>query len=291
MSDVYEFSPSVLRHAPWSFSKSGALEKCGRQYRFGYVERRPKILPGHASSRIGTAGHAVLEHMLREGAPRAELDDRLAHAAEEEALTLDETDKLIDLAGNIERYLKFHERFLGQAGVSQTFIEHQMAINPVYAPVAFDAKDALMKGVLDIAYLTGNNDMVILDHKSGVYKPLCDHEDQLNVYRVFVAAAFPQIRAVQAGIHHIAYGKIELAKPMYRDEIVEKLYPWLMGFLNRHAKKLSLLDAAVAAGVETDGEVGWQCRFCSYAVPGVCDVGRASVEEYHAKRGTPPPAI
>ena len=59
-----EYIEIVLKHAPWSVSKVGVLNLCGKQYLHKYVE---KLTEGKKSdsSRVGVVAHAVIEAGLR----------------------------------------------------------------------------------------------------------------------------------------------------------------------------------------------------------------------------------
>ena len=55
------YSALALAHAPWSHSKIGTLENCGRQFAFKYIQKAKETTQKSIEARSGVALHAVLE--------------------------------------------------------------------------------------------------------------------------------------------------------------------------------------------------------------------------------------
>jgi len=292
-----EFSEYVLRHAPWSFSKFGSIEKCQLQYHNRYVARK-KEQGSSAESKVGVAVHYISEHVVKHDmAPTAQL---LQDAVTQGKLTANEVDSMMGFMPKVERFADWLRNFTHQYKVKDTLIEYKMGINRRFEPSPFtpgviwtpeelalpweatsrdpvrpelrayegaalvqavlDGSAPVMRGVLDLALLTGNNDMVVIDHKTGKHKNIADHGPQLNVYRLFIAAVY-NVRSVQGAIHYVETGRIDWTPPMSREAIFRQLKPWLLVYLNKQHHKLKLIDQVEAA---PPAEIGWWCSWCGY---------------------------
>lgn len=266
------FHESVLRAAPWSISKAGSLERCQRQYERKYVLKLAEG-PSPKSGRTGTAVHYVLERGLLEDNDAPEfLKACLEHVAHEKKLLVNEVldaEVFLPYCGDFVRRVR---AFKLKLGVKQLLVEHRLAIRPDFAPGEFFDKEGLLRGVIDLALITGDDVLVVVDHKTGRPKPIIYHHEQMYSYALMGAAHFP-VRAVQGTIHYVGETELSRMTAMSRDYIEGELRPWLVKYLNRLADKLALVEAGNAPA-----NTGWMCEWCPHVFEPECPEGRAHVE-------------
>lgn len=298
-----DFTDSVLRHSPWSYSKCGVLEKCVLQYHKKHVQRKREL--GESSeSKVGVAVHYVTECVTKEDT--APTDELLNRAVERGKLTLTEKDAMMSFVPKVEKFADWLRNFIHQNGVTETLVEHKMAINRRFEDVPFmptrpwtpeellvpwtgreperpagkplngeeltravlDGTAPVMRGLLDLGLMTRNNDLVIIDHKTGKHRNIADHAAQLNIYRLFAVARYP-VRAVQCAIHYVETGRIDWTPPMTAAQVRAVIQPWLVTYLNKQHYRLQLVDGPTPP----QPEVGWQCSYCGFVHE--CEAGRA----------------
>jgi hypothetical protein len=229
-------------------------------------------------------------------------------AVERGKLTTAEHDMVRAFVPKVAKFSEYLRAFIHKHGVHTTLIEHKMAINAAFQAVPFmptrpwregeleelikqnkaprnpedgavlsgeelaeairNGTAPIMRGVLDLGLITKNNDLIIMDHKTGKHKPLSDHAAQLNVYRLFGVASYP-VRAVQCAIHYVESGRIDWTEPMAAERVRREVQPWLEVFLNKQHHRLQLVDAPTPP----NPEIGWQCSYCGYVQE--CPEGKA----------------
>jgi RecB family exonuclease len=274
------FEDRVLKHGPWSISKTNLLDLCGAQYAYKYVD---KLKEGKksSSSRVGVVAHALLESELK--APGQELAGLLEIARDKEGLSSEEHRQVMTRIPAISDFAARIRRFKKANGVTQEFIEHQLAIKADFTKTSFFDKTGLLRGVLDHGMITDANVMIVLDHKSGKKKKMEEHSTQFYAYMLMVMANFP-VAAVQCGINYIGTDQVEWYPRANGDSgvwtraEVSELRIWLEHYLNKSVRKLAMIDENAA-----EPETGWQCDYCGYV--DACDVGTREVEKRRAKRG------
>lgn len=274
------FEDRVLKHGPWSISKTNLLDLCAAQYAYKYVD---KLKEGKksSSSRVGVVAHALLESELK--APGQELAGLLEIARDKEGLSSEEHRQVMTRIPAISDFAARIRRFKKANGVTQEFIEHQLAIKADFTKTSFFDKTGLLRGVLDHGMITDANVMIVLDHKSGKKKKMEEHSTQFYAYMLMVMANFP-VAAVQCGINYIGTDQVEWYPRANGDSgvwtraEVSELRIWLEHYLNKSVRKLAMIDENAA-----EPETGWQCDYCGYV--DACDVGTREVEKRRAKRG------
>lgn len=274
-----EFSDLVLQYAPWSFSKVGVIGTCELQFFKKYVQKKRETTAS-SQSKVGVVVHEALEMGVNDD--DLSVDALIDSAAEKHALTTDEHARSREFIPPAEAFLGFLRRFCMLHGVTRRMVEYEAAILPDFTATAYTDPKALIRGKVDLGLVTGNNDLIIIDHKTGKRKPIDEHAAQLNVYRLFAAAHFPQIRGVQCAIHDVNTGKVDWDRPMTRQEIVSRLQPWLVTYLNKQHYALQALQETVVAGTEPTPKTGWQCSFCGFVDD--CPVGTAEHKRREAER-------
>ena len=274
------FDERVLKHAPWSISKTNLLDLCGSQYAYKYVHRLKEGRKS-SSSRVGVVAHSLLEAELK--APGQDLTELLEAATEKELLTTEEQREVMVRIPAVVDFGVRIRKFKEKSGVQHEFIEHQLAMKADFTKTTFFDRNGLMRGVLDHGMITDANVMIVIDHKSGKKKKMEEHSTQFYAYMLMVMANFP-VEGVQCGINYIGADKLDWFPKANGDsgvwlrEDVYKLRSWLEHYLNKSSRKLVMIDDNAA-----EPETGWQCDYCGYV--DACDVGTREVEKRKAKRG------
>jgi CRISPR/Cas system-associated exonuclease Cas4 (RecB family) len=246
----------LLKFAPWSISKAGCAITCPRQFGLKYVDKVPEEAP-RSENKVGTVAHAVLENRLK-GKPAREAK---TSAVEKTPLTSTEEEQLKTLEDGINEFMKRFDAFCKANGVTELLIEKKWAINAALSPVSFFSKDVFFRGVVDLAVLTKDRDLIVVDHKSGtVASSLSKFKPQLDSYAVLGLATTPDIAGVQSAIHFLqgnGDAKIKWNKYIDANLIKTQLNPWLISYLTEAAK--SAKDTTV-----TKPGKNWPCGWCAY---------------------------
>ncbi len=273
------FSPEVLRHAPWSVSKVGSLEKCQKQYELKYIKKVPEG-PSMKTGRIGTFVHAVLERGLRNDVDDIiKLREYLLEVTANNKSANHENEYL-DALEFLPACTKFIQRirtFKINQNIVKIYIEHQLAMTSDFRPCEFRDKESFLRGVIDLALLTESNNLIVIDHKTGRPRPILNHYDQIYNYALMCNANF-DIKGVQGIIHYVGVDELSRMPLMPVEEINSKLKPWLVTYLNRITSKILLLENKEAPAV-----TGWLCEWCSYLFEPGCMEGLAHVEKKASK--------
>ena len=275
------FDNRILQFAPWSISKVGQLEKCLRHYKFKYIEKHPSG-PAGAAARIGSVVHAALEFGLEKNATDG-LEKALEKAAKSEdlALTTTELAKARSFLPSAHDFVKRVSTFRETMKVKQVLIEADLAIHSDFTKASYSDKKALLRGKVDFAMITGDDMLVILDHKTGKKKIITEHMPQLYSYAIMGLASYP-VRGVQCGIHYVGSPDLQLLPGMTADEIHNKLHPWLLNYLNSKAPRIE----EILTG-DPSPTVGWECEFCEFAKHGSCDEGATEANRRKTSRSLP----
>lgn len=280
MSEIV-FTPSVLKHAPWSISKVGVLDLCAKQYLLKYVLKE-KETKKSTKAKVGTALHSALEYMLKDAT--LNLDKVFKVCAEKEQLSKDEEIEAIAKLPALEGFMSRITGFKAKVGAQRELIEHRMAILPNFEKAEFFEKGALLRGVVDYGLITNDNVLIIIDHKSGKKKPIQEHNTQFFSYMLMAIAHF-NVKAVQCAINYIGTDKLDWAKhddgsnrAWTRSEITNKLKPWLGVYLNSVSNTLDKVEVGEACP-----ETGWQCEYCGFSDR--CDAGQLELDRRKRKRG------
>jgi hypothetical protein len=285
-----DFHPSVLSEAPWSISKAGVIQNCARAFRLIHIEKKPKA-PKHHDSKLGTVLHEIMEVFLK--APDADFDTVVAEVVAKYELTTEELAIVGVKAPALVAFCKRLQVFKQANGVVHEWIEQKFAIthegevcgffdNVVVSPT-LTLKGGLIRGVVDHAMLTQDNVLIILDHKTGKPKPTKEYTTQFNAYRLMARAKFPQVSAIQCGVHHLGAERVEwmdhpdgTTRPWTLAEVDRYLRPWLPQYLN------SLVPNIETAQREaTPPKLGPLCAFCDVSIH--CPEGTEEAARWRAK--------
>jgi PD-(D/E)XK nuclease superfamily len=249
-------STRALIHAPWSASKVSTALRCPRLFHFKYVDKVAEIevMP---EARIGKAVHKALEWALA-GQPSGE-----ATAKARAELTEDVDQLRFDrLADSVAPFVTRIGRFRRQRRVTRQLLEYSLAVRDDLTATSFYSGDAYYRGILDIGYLFNEDNIALVDHKTGVRLPGSTIADQLGGYAVLAAASF-RPAATWLGVHWVASRAVEWSTPLSAPEVNEKLVPELLD--NIEAAALAVDD-----GPRTNP--GPWCDRCAYR--SICPASR-----------------
>lgn len=255
---TYEITELARKFAPWSISKVGVAATCPSQFQHKYILKTPETTVPSVN-RVGTAAHHVLE--LRIGG--ASHEDAKAKALDKTPLTSNEMDSLRTLEEPIEWFMRKWDGFCRTTGVAKLLIEEEWGITADFKPTGFFASDVYFRGKVDLAVITNDGDLVVIDHKSGMAKDIQrDHKFkyQLNSYAVMALANVDKLAGVRSGIHFLQGDESKRIQwlPYVPAASVEKTYvPWLYAHINNCAA--DLLEPFIAKP-----KMRWPCEWCSY---------------------------
>ena len=266
---MFNITPLAQQFAPWSISKAGVAETCAAQFAHKYIHKTPEqAIP--SDNKVGTAAHSVLEE--RVGGKSVEEAKKIA--LEKTPLTSNEMDTLRSLETNMEQFLRRFDQFCRSNGVTQVLREVEWGITSDFKPTGFFAKDVYFRGKVDLGAITRDNDLVVIDHKSGVAKDISrdvKKKQQLYSYAVLALPNIEGLQGVRGGLHFLQGAEDKRTQWLdYMDAArIRQLYvPWLYGHLNDVA-------ASLVAPFEAKPKLRWPCEWCSLPprVPGVSGDG------------------
>lgn len=162
---------------PWSYSSLTAFETCPRRYYLTRVAKQVKEPPTEATIH-GNAVHKALENAVL-GA---------------EALP--------------EKYKQWQPIVMKVRGTpGKKLVEEKFALTSSFKPTTFFAKDAWVRGVIDLG-VAGTKTAVILDYKTGKVKV---DGDQLRLFAGAAFATMPWIERARTGYIWLAHNKVTSA--------------------------------------------------------------------------------
>jgi hypothetical protein len=247
----------VYTYAPWSISKAQCAMLCPAQFKFKYVDKI-KELVAPSVNKVGVAAHSVLEQRLL----GKSFKEAKEIALEKTPLTTKELESFSVASVPIESFIIRFDSFCKTNGVIKLLIEEKWGVDKDLNPVQFFSKDVFFRGVVDLAVVTKNNDLVVLDHKSGKVQGLEKYTAQLNAYAVLGLATNPNIDGMQGVIHHLQ-GKNDKsllwANYLSKEEIKNRVNSWLITYLTSAAESVKDLEVARP-------KLPFPCNYCSYNI-------------------------
>lgn len=259
MTQALTVTEASLRHAPWSFSKMETGESCPAQFKHKHV-LRTAAGPSAPETVVGTAAHGVLEHRVK----GTSLADAKKAALANTPLTSDEQDMLRTLEDRMEAFLRRFDGFCRREGVTKILVEEAWGITAKLEPTGFFDKNVFFRGKVDLGAVTRDNDLVVIDHKSGVAKDLSrdvKKRQQLWSYYVLAVPNVPGVNGVRGAIHFLQGDEDKSVQwmPSYDDASrVRAVYaPWLFS-------RISEVAAGLVEPFPAKPKLRWPCEWCSY---------------------------
>jgi hypothetical protein len=262
-----EISALARKFAPWSFSKMEVAETCPAQFRHKHVAKTAAA-PAPSDTKVGIYAHEVLEHRVL-GKPSSEAKKT---AAEKTPLTTSEREMFHMLEESMEDFLRRFDSFCKAQGVTKVMTEVAWGFTDAYAPADFFGENVFFRGKLDLGALTRDNDLYLIDHKSGVAKPLEQDQkkrQQLQAYGVLALPNMPDIGGVRGGIFFMQGEpdlRIQWTTYLSAERLRALYMPWLFGRINTAADNLTEPYEARPAKsrMRKNNQPGWPCGWCSY---------------------------
>jgi hypothetical protein len=223
--------------------------RCPRLFHYRYVEKvpEPDVMP---EARIGKAIHAALESALGGVAPA-----EAAATARTELADEAEQRRFDSLAAGVDSFIARIGRFQRGRRVQRRLVEYSLAVREDLTATQFYAGDAYYRGILDAGYIYDEENLAIVDHKTGVRMPYAAMRDQLEGYLVLAASAFRQVRRFWLGLHWVAERAVEWTPPVDLAQVVDRI-------------SSNVLDNIEAAALAVDDgprtNPGPWCDRCSY---------------------------
>lgn len=261
---MYEISELARKYSPWSFSKMETAEACPAQWRHKHL-LKTAAAPAPSDTKVGIVAHAILEHRLQ-GKPAGHAHKE---AVEQTPLTTQERESLRMLNESCDDFLKRFDKFCKTQNVQQVFIEAGWGFTDDYKPAGFFDPTVYFRGKLDVGALTADGDLYLIDHKSGMAKPLERDQkkrQQLQAYAVLALPNLPKVAGVRGGIHFMQGDpelRIQWTNYIPAERIQTAYAPWLFERINTAASNLTEpFEARPAKKMPR----GWPCAWCQYSV-------------------------
>lgn len=255
---AFQISQLARKHAPWSFSKMEMAESCPAQFRHKVI-LKSAAQPAPSDTKVGIVAHEILERRVQ-GKPVTEARKM---ALDKTPLTTQEHEALRMLDESMEDFLQRFDTFCKREGVTKILCEEDWGFTDTFTKAAFFGEDVYFRGKLDLGALTRSNDLFLIDHKSGMAKPLERDQkkrQQLQAYAVLALANVPNIAGVRGGIHFMQGApalRIQWASYIPAERVRELYVPWLFGRINAAADNLT-------EPYEARPAKKWPCAWCQY---------------------------
>lgn len=160
---------------PWSYSSLNAFEQCPRRYNITRIQKLIRE-PQTEATLHGNEVHKALE----------------LHVSGQQALP-----------SKYAQWSPLADRIKKAPG--KKLVEYKFALTKGFRTTEFFAKDAWVRGVIDVGVL-GTKEATVLDWKTG--KPKHD-TDQLKLFAGVTLAAYPYLERVKTGYIWLAHNKID----------------------------------------------------------------------------------
>ena len=270
---LYNISPLAKKFGPWSISKAGVAETCPAQFKHKYILKTVEESVPSANT-VGTHAHAILEYRL---GGMLDVDAR-RRAADKTPLTSTEKEDLRAFDDAIDVFIREWGVFCTNNRIKKVLLEAEWAFTAEFKRTGFFSSDVYFRGKVDLAALTPDNDLIVLDHKSGVSQDIngrygSKFKKQLWSYAVMALANIDGMAGVRAGINFLQGDRFP--RRQWLDYIesprIHKLFtPWLYETLNDAAERL-------VEPFPAKPKLRWPCEWCSYRPS--CPDYQAMVEE------------
>lgn len=248
----------------WSISKLKVLQKCPLNFYLKYVLKVP--VPEGAgredslSADVGSAGHRILEHMMLGVAKPQAYALTKAEYCPEKITEQQWEDLVVSLETQIISFKERMDAFVKRNHVHKIFTEVRLAVTKEWDPCHFFDGKAYFRGVIDLCLLLENNDLIIIDHKTGGGDGgIRPYKAQLNSYKPLFHFGHSKINGAQSGVHFIRAQDIQM-----------DFYSSVKDIENKHIQEL---EWAFDGAVDRVKELGFfkhvagpYCAWCDYAV-------------------------
>ena len=173
-----------------SKSKVNSFLKCRREFKYRYIDNIPEE-PNDAMQ-LGTDVHEIAEQFIKTGGINS--DDYRAKIQE----LADKQNSKFDLSVHLDNLADFFEAVFR---------------NPNMKYEVFSCEDYLLdeehnfSGLIDLAVRDENNDIVIIDYKTGKSGSIKKYRLELCYYKMLLESKYPNVDIISAGIFFTKDGK------------------------------------------------------------------------------------
>jgi CRISPR/Cas system-associated exonuclease Cas4 (RecB family) len=258
VSSLPDIEELAKKYAPWSWSKLTSAESCPAQFHHKHV-LKTQASAAPSDTQVGVVAHAVLERRLKGVSKEASVREAIA----ETPLTTQEEETLSSLDERMEQFLVKFDGFCKRERAKSILVEQDWGLTADLRPTSFFGSDVFFRGKVDVAVITGCDDVVIVDHKSGFAKDLYRDQkkkQQLNTYAVLALANIPDMLGVRGAIHFLQGDPdkaIQWTEYVDVKKVREVYAPWLFDKINEVASELK-------EPFEAKPKLRWPCNWCSY---------------------------
>jgi MoaA/NifB/PqqE/SkfB family radical SAM enzyme len=257
---------------PWSYSKWKCLKNCPLQFYLKYIKKIKGPYVEALETTVGKAAHAVLENII-DGLP---FEEAMIKVKSDYEAKLDWVYHLdYGLSEQIKSFQVRFAKFKEAHKVVKVFQEQKIALTSDFTPTTFFSPSCYYRGVIDLSLLLENNDLVIIDHKTGAPAAmgLNNFQGQLDVYKILSYYGISSYKRVATGIHFIRDAAIKIGYNQDSEEVIGTLKNNFI-FQNE-----TLIDDWNADGV-LKKKRGHYCKYCEYNEP-------CKAKSYDAYLGAP----
>lgn len=246
---------------PWSVSKLKTLQKCPLQFYLRYIVKlklpEPELDEDRLLTHYGSAAHEVLDYVMQ-GLSVDSAFERV-RVESKKYLPAEYWPEVESNRFSIEKFKERIDEFKIRNKVAKILPEKKLAVTKDWKPTQFFAKDAFFRGVIDLAIIMQNKDVLLIDHKRGPDPQwgLRNYEFQLDSYFPLFHYGMQPIAGGQSGVHFINHGEILLREYTDLERIQEKI-PKEIAFYTEAA-----VDAVIEAG-KFEYKRGTMCKYCDY---------------------------
>lgn len=255
---AFQISELARKHAPWSFSKMETAESCPAQFRHKVI-LKTAAAPAPSDTKVGIVAHEILERRVQ-GKP---LKEARKLAIDKTPLTTQERETLKLLDESMDDFLQRFDAFCKREGVTQVLCEADWGFSDEYVKANFFGDNVYFRGKMDLGAVTRSRDLYLIDHKSGIAKPLERDQkkrQQLQAYAVLALVNLPDIAGVRGGIHFMQGSsdlRLQWVPYIPADRVRELYVPWLFKRINDAAANLT-------EPFEARPAKRWPCAWCQY---------------------------
>ena len=226
-----------------SKSKINSFRKCRREFKYRYIDKIEEE-PSDAMQ-MGTDIHQIAEDFVKKGGIQS---NNYRKKLQELA---DEYDSKYDLNIHLNHLADFFE---------------DVFCNPNMHYEVFSVEDYIydkehdFSGLADLVVRDENNDIIIIDYKSGKSSSIKNYRLELLYYRMLIESKYPNVNIIAAGIFFTKDGKCRFLK--FAEEVDKGAYCTEKDY----QAALDLIDF-INSEIEAerfDPKQQYLCKYCGY---------------------------
>jgi CRISPR/Cas system-associated exonuclease Cas4 (RecB family) len=248
---------NVLALAPWSYSKAGDAISCPHLLNLKYLDKvRPAETAVNLPMEIGNAAHLAIELAL----DGMDVEEAFTKIAESDAYIEAVKEGVRDYREAVEEFVTGFRTYAKTFKLVTVKTEGKYAIMPDFTATTFFNNSCLIRGKIDLLGITYNGRCLVIDHKSGMVRPISDHQQQLDIYAVMACAEYPQITEVRGAIHHMGADKNpQGTRTAWSSEYSTEAVKTVL-----RKKLIAWLTQAAEDAVTREPRKNWKCKNCVY---------------------------